>query len=66
MFKLGLRMRKKNDLSNFEHVIVLGVRRAGLSISETADLLKILTTTISLVHPVSDRCVDENSLLTEG
>ncbi len=31
-------MGKKRDLSDFEHGMVVGVRRAGLSISKTADL----------------------------
>ncbi len=32
-------MGKKWDLSDFEHGMVVGARRAGLSISKTADLL---------------------------
>ncbi len=32
-------MGKKGYLSDFEHVIVVGARRAGLSFSKTADLL---------------------------
>ena len=32
-------MGKKGDLSDFEHGLVVGDRWAGLSISETADLL---------------------------
>lgn len=32
-------MGKKRDLSDFEHSLVVGARRAGLSLSETADLL---------------------------
>ncbi len=32
-------MGKKEDLSDFERGMVVGVRRAGLSISQTADLL---------------------------
>ncbi|KAI5086988.1 hypothetical protein C0J45_24461, partial [Silurus meridionalis] len=43
-------MGKKGDLSDFEHGIVVGARRAGLSISETADLLGFLRTTISRVY----------------
>ncbi len=39
-------MRKKGDLRDFEH----GARRAGLSISETADLLGFSHTTISRVY----------------
>ncbi len=33
-------MRKKGDLSDFEHGMVVGDRRAALSISQTADLLR--------------------------
>ncbi len=43
-------MRKKWDLSDFEHGMVVGVRRAGLSISQTADLLGFSHTTISRVY----------------
>ncbi len=32
-------MGKKGDLSEFEHGMVVDARRAGLSISKTADLL---------------------------
>ncbi len=41
-------MGKKGDLSDFEHGMVVGARRAGLSIS-TADLLGFSSTTISRV-----------------
>jgi len=34
--KLNVRMGKKGDLSNFEGAIVVGARRAGLSISQTS------------------------------
>ncbi len=43
-------MGKKEDLSDFEHGIVVGARRAGLSISKTADLLGFSQTTISRVY----------------
>ncbi len=65
-------MGKKEDLSDFEHGMVVGARRAGLSISETADLLGFSHTTISRFtengpkkrkYPVSGSCVDENVLL---
>ncbi len=38
---------KKGDLSDFEHGMVVAARRAGLSISKTADLLGVSRTTIS-------------------
>ncbi len=43
-------MGKKWDLSDFERGMVVVVRRAGLSISKTADLLGFLRTTISRVY----------------
>ena len=42
-------MENKVDLSDFEHGMVVGVRRAALSFSETADLLGISRTTIARV-----------------
>ncbi len=43
-------MGKKRDLSDFEHGMVVGARRTGLSISKTADLLVFSYTTISRVN----------------
>ncbi len=43
-------MGKKGDLSDFERGMVVSVRRTGLSISETADLLGFSHTTISRVY----------------
>ncbi len=43
-------MGKEGDLSDFERGMVVGARRAGLSISKTADLLGFLCTTISRVY----------------
>ena len=40
-------MGKNGDLSDFERGMVAGARRAGLSVSETADLLGFSPTTIS-------------------
>ncbi len=40
-------MGKKGGLSDFERGMVVGARRAGLSISKTADLLGFSRTTIS-------------------
>ncbi|KAK2824006.1 hypothetical protein Q5P01_021181 [Channa striata] len=42
-------MGKTGDLNGFECVMVVGARRAGLSISETADLLGFSRRTISRV-----------------
>ncbi len=41
---------KKVDLSDFEHGMVVAARRAGLSISKTADLLGFSRTTISRLY----------------
>ncbi len=61
--------------SDFERGMVVGARRAGLSISKTADLLGFSRTTISMFteftekgqkkrkYPVSGNCLDENALL---
>uniref|UniRef100_A0A8C9ZPY0 Tc3 transposase DNA binding domain-containing protein n=1 Tax=Sander lucioperca TaxID=283035 RepID=A0A8C9ZPY0_SANLU len=43
-------MGKKGDLSNFESGMVVGARRAGLSISQSAQLLGFSRTTISRVY----------------
>ncbi len=43
-------MGKKGDLSYFERGMVVGARRAGLSISKTADLLGFSCKTISRVY----------------
>ncbi len=43
-------MGKKWDLSDFERGIVVGPRKAGLSISKTADLLGFSCTTISRIY----------------
>ncbi len=43
-------MGKKGDLSDFERGMVVGTRRAGLSISKTVDLLGFSRTTISRVY----------------
>ncbi len=49
-FKPSIRMGKKGDLRDFERGMVVGVRRTGLSISQTADLLGFSHTTISRVY----------------
>ncbi len=49
-FKPSIGMGKKGDLKNFEHGIVVGNRWAGLSISQTADLLGFPCTAISRVY----------------
>ncbi len=65
-------MGTKGDLSDFERGMVVGARRAGLSISKTADLLGFSHTTISRVnregpkkrkYSLSGSCVDEKALL---
>ncbi len=65
-------MGKKGDLRDFERGMVVGARRAGLSISKTADLLGFSHTTISRVYgewsekekiSSDSSCVDENALL---
>jgi len=43
-------MGKKGDLSNFERGMVVGARRAGLSILQSAHLLGFSHTTISRVY----------------
>ncbi len=43
-------MGKKGDLSDFERGMVVGARRAGLSISKTTNLLGFSRTTISRVY----------------
>ncbi len=49
-FKPSIRTGKKEDLSDFERGMVVGARRTGLSISETADLLGFSDKTISRVY----------------
>ncbi len=49
-FKPSIRTGKKGVLSDFECGVVVGARRAGLSISQTADLLGFSHTTISRVY----------------
>ncbi len=49
-FKPSIRMGKKGDLSDFERGMVVGARRAGLSISDQADLLGFSLTNMSRVY----------------
>ncbi len=67
-------MGKKGNLSYFECGMVVGARRAGLSISKIADLLGFSRRTISMrwrftengtkkrKYPVSGSCVDKKML----
>ncbi len=62
-------MGKKGDLSDFERGMVVGARRAGLSISKTADFHAQPSLGFTengpkkRKYPVSGSCVDENALL---
>jgi len=61
-------MGKKGDFSDFERGLVVGERRVGLSISETADLLGFSHTTISTEdspkkYPLSGSSKGEKALL---
>jgi len=47
---MNVRMGKKGDLRNFERGMVVGTRGAGLSISQSAQLLGFSHTTISRVY----------------
>ncbi len=49
-FKKSIRIENKGDLSDFESGMVVCARRAGLSISITADLLGFSRTTIFRVY----------------
>ena len=44
-FRTDVRMGKKCDLRDFDGEMIVGARRGGLSISETADLLEFSCTT---------------------
>ncbi len=55
-------MGKKGDLSDFERGMVVGARRAGLSISKTADLLGFSRTTISRVSREKEKISSEQQL----
>lgn len=47
-------MGKKGDLSDFEHGMVVGGRQAGLSISETADLLGFAQPSLGFTENVKE------------
>uniref|UniRef100_A0A4W5R473 Acidic leucine-rich nuclear phosphoprotein 32 family member n=1 Tax=Hucho hucho TaxID=62062 RepID=A0A4W5R473_9TELE len=48
--QLNVRMGKKSDLREFERGMIVGARRAGSSISQTAALLGFSRTTVSVVY----------------
>uniref|UniRef100_A0A673ZTF9 Acidic leucine-rich nuclear phosphoprotein 32 family member n=2 Tax=Salmo trutta TaxID=8032 RepID=A0A673ZTF9_SALTR len=48
--RLNVRMGKKRDLRDFERGMIVGSRRAGSSISQTAALLGFSRTTVSVVY----------------
>ena len=54
MFTSNVRMGKKYSLSDFDHGMIVGARWAGLSISETADLLGFSHTTVFECHSLSE------------
>ncbi len=54
-FKLSIRMGKKGDLSDFECGMVVGARRADLSISKTADLLPFSQTISKVYRELSEK-----------
>ena len=49
MFTSTIRMDKKFDLKDFDHGMIVGARKGGLSILETANLLGFSCTTVSRV-----------------
>ena len=51
MFTSNIRMIETFHTSNFDHGVIYGARRAGLSISETADLLRFSCTTLQCFYP---------------
>ena len=60
--KPNIRMGKNGDVSEFERGMVVGARRAGLSISETADLLGFIRTTNSRVYT---ECSEKKKISSE-
>ncbi len=56
-------MGKKRDLSDFERGKIVGARRAGLSISKTADLLGFSHTTISREWSEKEKISSESRFL---
>ena len=55
---------EKSDLSDFDHGMIVGARRAGLSISATAELLGFLRTTVYRVYSEWDREVPVMQITT--
>ncbi len=66
MFTLNIRL---GMICDFDCGMIVGARQAGLSVSETADLLGFSQTTVSRVyskikkHPASSGSADGNALL---
>ena len=52
-FRPNVRMGNKNDLSDFDHGMIVGVRQGGLNISETTDFHTQHFYSLQRKHPMS-------------